>query len=549
MNTKIVTLSSIVLGMVLAACAAPAATASPASPASIAEAQKDAGSLSSAPVAAAPTAMAAAPSSGQAPAAPHEFSAPAATASPQNNPPSAAFRYPPTPVDNSFQGSGVNPFMDSSEDHLSTFALDVDTASYTMARRYVQGGNLPPADAVRVEEFVNFFRQDYPLPSNAAFGIYADGAASPFHSDGSYLLRIGIQGYSVPEWERKPMALTFVIDTSGSMAEQNRLELVKQSLRLLVNRLHAEDSLAIVAFTTDARTVLSPTSGSSKNTIMEAINTLRPQATTNVNAGLQLGYQWAWNAYRPEQTNRVILCSDGVANVSATNPDSILEFVHGYTGRGITLTSIGVGMGNYNDTLLEKLADKGDGNYYYVDTMEEAQRVFVDNLTGTLQVIAQDAKVQVDFNPEVVSRYRLIGYENRAVADSDFRNNAVDAGAIGAGHASTAIYSVQLKQRAQGRIATVQLRWQDPDTRVVKEINGNFNSWDLATSFETASARYKLAVTVAEYAELLRHSPYAGNLSLRSLPRYAACLTEQLSEDKDVQEFVDLVGQAGRLSY
>jgi Ca-activated chloride channel homolog len=539
MNAKIISLFGIVLGIYLSGCASAAPTAAPAAP--IAASQKDYGALPSAPVA--PAAATAAPAVAVG------GLSPAPTSASLANPPAGSRHGVPTPIDNFFEGSGINPFVDSSEDHLSTFALDVDTASYTMARKYIRDGSLPPPDAVRVEEFVNFFRQDYPLPSNAAFGIYADGAPSPFHHDGSYLLRIGIQGYSVSEWERKPMALTFVIDTSGSMAEQNRLELVKQSLRLLVNRLRADDLLAIVAFTTDARTVLPPTPGSSKNTILEAIQSLHPQATTNVNAGLQLGYQWAWNMYRAERTNRVILCSDGVANVSATDPNAILDFVHGYTEHGITLTSIGVGMGNYNDSLLEQLADKGDGNYYYVDTMEEAQRVLVDNLTGTLQIIAQDAKVQVDFNPEVVARYRLIGYENRAVADSDFRNNSVDAGAIGAGHTATAIYAVQLKQPAQGRIATVQLRWQDPDTRQVKEINGNFNTWDLASSFENASARYQLAVTVAEYAELLRHSPYAGGASLRSLSEYASRFTEQLSEDSDVRDFIDLVTQAGRLSY
>jgi Ca-activated chloride channel homolog len=423
----------------------------------------------------------------------------------------------------------------------------VDTASYTVARRYVQAGQLPPADAIRVEEFVNFFKQDYPLPPDIAFGIYADGAPSPFDPDGSYLVRFGIQGYAVPDSQRKPLNLTFVIDVSGSMSEQGRMDMVKQSLNLLVNRLRSSDTVAIVAFTTDAWVVLNPTNGGDHEAILNAINSLQPLNTTNVEAGLSLGYQLSAQMYRAEATNRVILCSDGVANVGATDPAAILEFVHGYTAEGITLTSVGVGMGNFNDVLLEQLADKGGGNYAYVDTLEEAQRVLVDNLVSTMQVIAQDAKVQVDFNADVVARYRLIGYENRAVANSDFRNNAVSAGGIGAGHAATALYAVQLKPGAQGRLATVQLRWADPQTRQVTEINGNFNTWDLAQSFEQGSARYQLDVVAAQYAEVLRHSPWAESCSMGEVANYASRLPGLLPTDPDVAEFAQLVASAANL--
>ncbi|MGD2155649.1 MAG: von Willebrand factor type A domain-containing protein [Anaerolineales bacterium] len=453
----------------------------------------------------------------------------------------------PPPADNFFENYGVNPFIDAYEDHLSTFALDVDTASYSVARRYVMDGHLPPADAVRVEEFINYFDQGYPTPPDIAFGIYADGAPSPFHYDGSYLLRFGIQGYQVPEGARKPASLIFVIDVSGSMERENRLELVKRSLQMLVDRLRPDDTVAIVVYGSQARTVLYPTSGEDRNAILNAIYGLRTEGATNAEAGLRLGYQIAWQAYRHEAINRVILCSDGVANVGATGPDAILETIRGYVDAGINLTTVGFGMGNFNDVLMEQLADNGDGSYAYVDTLDEAEKLFVEDLTSTLQTIALDVKIQVDFNRDVVSRYRLIGYENRAVADQDFRDDTVDAGEIGAGHSATALYAVQLQPQAQGRIATVQLRWEDPDSHRVQEINGNFNTWDLASSFDSANTRYQLAVVVSQYAELLRRSPWAGETSIHHLVDHAYRLSSILFDDPEVLEFASLVSRASQI--
>lgn len=480
-------------------------------------------------------------------AAPAQVYQPPVAVAPQ---PTAAPAFPetiPTPATNEFQDYGVNPYVDSNYDHLSTFSLDVDTASYSVMRSYVNDGNLPPMDAVRVEEFVNYFNQDYPSPEGVVFGIYADGAPSPFTYDGSYILRVGVQGYRVPEYARKPVVLTFVIDVSGSMEMDGRLELVKQTLQLLVDRLRPDDSVAIVAYSTEARVVLYPVAGNDRNTILNAIYTLQPEASTNAEAGIRLGYQLAMQAYRSGATNRVILCSDGVANVGNTSSDVILSEVRGYVEEGINLTTIGVGMGNFNDVLLEQLADNGDGNYAYVDTLDEARKVMVDDLVSTLQVIAYDAKVQVDFNPEVVARYRLIGYENRAVADQDFRNDTVDAGEIGAGHNATALYAVQFYPNAQGRIATVQLRWQDAETREIREINGNFNTWDLAPSFESASPRYQLSVVVAQFAEVLRRSPYAAETALSLLAEHAHRLSGLLPEDADVAEFANLVSRAAQI--
>jgi len=452
----------------------------------------------------------------------------------------------PTPADNFFEDYGVNPYTDAYEDHLSTFALDVDTASYTVMRRYLQDGNLPPADSVRVEEYINYFDQEYPIPENAAFAIFADGAPSPFEEK-VHLLRIGIQGYDIPEWDRKPSALTFVIDVSGSMKREDRLEMVKDALELLVERLDGEDSVGIVVYGSSARTVLEPTSGDQKRTIMKAINALQPEGSTNAEAGLRRGFKLAMQAYEPDMNNRVILCSDGVANVGATGPEDIMQTIRGYVDEGVYLTTVGFGMGNFNDVLMEQLADTGNGSYAYVDTLDEAERIFVDNLTSTLETIALDAKVQVDFNPDVVSYYRLIGYENRDVADQDFRNNSVDAGELGAGHSATALYAVMLQPGVEGRIATVQLRWQDPNTYEVVEINGNFNSWDLTDSFEETSPRYQLTVLVAQYAEVLRGSPWTESTSLKDIYRLARSLRSNLKYDPDVLEFVDLVNQASQI--
>jgi len=446
-----------------------------------------------------------------------------------------------------FDNYGVNPFIDTYEDHLSTFSLDVDTASYSVARRYVNDGNVPPVNAVRVEEFVNYFDPGYPTPPDVAFGIYADGAPSPFHHDGSYLLRFGVQGYEVPEYARKPASLTFVIDVSGSMDRENRLHLAKQSLQLLVDRLRPDDTVSIVVYGSDARVVLYPTSGEDRAIILNAIYSVRPEGSTNAEAGLRLGYQIAWQAFRENTINRVILCSDGVANVGQTGPDAILKEIRGYVETGITLTSVGFGMGNFNDVLMEQLANDGNGSYAYVDSLDEAQKLFVEDLTSTLQVIALDAKIQVDFNPEVVAYYRLIGYENRDVADQDFRNDAVDAGEIGAGHSATALYAVTFRPNADGRIATVQLRWEDPDTHQVTEINGNFNTWDLTEQFEQADPRYQLAVVVAQYADLLRHSPWAAGTSTSQLVNHAYRLSSILWDDADVSEFAGLVSRASQI--
>jgi Ca-activated chloride channel homolog len=530
MNAKHLISITVVLSTFLAACA-PASTQAPAATQAVGY---------NPPIAYEPTY---APAATEAPA----EQAPAML--PTNGPiayavtPTASFEQNPF-----FDNPGVNPFVSTTQDHLSTFALDVDTASYSVARNYLNNGQIPPADSVRVEEFVNYFKQDYANPPDVAFGLYADGAPSPFQKDGTQIVRFGVQGYNVPDSERKPAVLTFVIDVSGSMGQPNRLELVKWSLLMLVDRLRPSDVVSIVVYGSNARILLNPISAEDRSTIINAIYSLQTEDATNVEAGLRLGYDVANRTYRPDAINRVILLSDGVANVGATGPDEILQSIRSYADAGISLTTLGFGMGDFNDNLMEQLADNGDGNYGYIDDETEASRLLVENLTSTLQTIALNAKVQLDFNSEVVSAYRLIGYENRAVADQDFRNNEVDAGEIGAGHTVTALYAVLLKPGTEGRVATMSLRWEDPETHEVREINGDFNSWDMARSFDDASPRYQLTVVVAQFAELLRHSPYSAETDLNDIRVRAERLSGQLSGDQDVWEFAQLVARATQIN-
>jgi Ca-activated chloride channel family protein len=361
------------------------------------------------------------------------------------------------------------------------------------------------------------------------------------------MIRVGIQGYEVADEDRKDATLTFVIDVSGSMDMDNRLGLVKRSLELLVEQLRPTDRVSIVVYGTEARVVLNPTSGSEKGEILSAIYGLHPEGTTNAEAGLRLGYGMAMEGHMRDGINRVILCSDGVANVGETGPDAILAEIDHYVEEGITLTTIGFGMDNYNDTLMEQLADHGNGFYAYVDDMSEARRLFIDEITGTLQTIALDAKVQVEFDPEVVVRYRLVGFENRAVADDEFRDNSVDAGEVGAGHTVTALYEVKLNRNAYGKIATVYLRWEDPDTHQVTELSQDFGVSQMASDFREADPYFQRAVVVAEYAEILKDSYWAEDGSLLEVYREAERIAEYLYRDDVMDEFVELVREARRM--
>ena len=448
-----------------------------------------------------------------------------------------------------FQHSGVNPFIDTEDDNLSTFAMDVDTASYSVARRFVQDGNLPDPNSVRVEEFVNYFDMEYPAPSRHAFSINMEGSPSPFGADRHWLLRIGLQGREVSGWERKDATLIFAIDVSGSMGQENRLGLVKRSLRLLVSQLGPRDEVGIVIYGSRGHELLYPTDAGESGAVLDAINRLQPGGSTYVEEGLKLAYDMAERSVRPGRITRVILLSDGVGNVGETGSQAILRQIRDEVEQGVTLTTVGFGMGNYNDTLMEQLANDGDGAYYYVDNLNEARTLFVENLTGTIQNIAKDAKVQVEFNPGVVQSYRLLGYENREVADKDFRNDAVDAGEVGAGHSVTALYEVKLHERETGSVGTVYLRYEDPDTGQITELSQWLERSNLAPSFEQASPRFQLAAVVAEYAEVLRGSYWAREGSLEQVSNEAWRIRNLMPNDPGVSEFASLTQQARHLQY
>lgn len=445
----------------------------------------------------------------------------------------------------------VNPMEDASVDNLSTFALDVDTASYTSARNYITNGSWPYKQEVRIEEFVNYFDYTYPEPTdNKALGISVDSAPAPWASTATtstHIVRVGIKGKQIDDSERKDASLVFVIDVSGSMDVPNRLPLVKEAMTLLVDHLRDTDQVGIVIYGNEPYVVLEPTSAINRDTIKQAISSLRSNGSTNAEGGLRLGYDMAANHFKTGAINRVILCSDGVANVGATGPDDIRAIIRDYTAQGVTLSTIGFGMGDYNDVMMEQLADDGNGNYSYVDTIDEAERIFVENLTGLLQVIAKDAKAQVEFNPQVVARYRLLGYENRAIADEDFRNDKVDAGEIGAGHTATALYEVELTEDVStGTALTVQVRYQDLDTHEVVEVEHPFAIDDFGDDFNAASAEYHLAVAVAVFADQLRGSEYT-NASMDEVVALAQQAESELANNDEVQEFASLVEQASNL--
>ena len=435
------------------------------------------------------------------------------------------------PRDMFFRFWGDNAFEFAAVDALSTFSADVDTASYTLARRMLDEGHLPVKEQVRTEEFVNYFKADVPAPTSGTFAIQTTLAPSRFGAPAPGeliaqprdLLRVVVRGKDVPKAERKPLALTFVVDCSGSMKEDNRIDMVKHAMRLLVSQLDARDSIAIVKFSSDAALVLPMTSARDKALIESAIQPLAADGSTNSEAGLRMGYGAALAGLNREATNRVVFLSDGVANVGVTDPNVIADGVKQIREQGIYLNTIGVGMANHNDVLLEQLADKGDGVCNYVDSAAEAKKAFVDDFMGAVETIARDVKIQVEFDPAQVYRYRLLGYENRAVADADFRNDKVDAGEVGAGHQVTALYELEYARSVTDEakldgprpIATVRVRYKAP--RVPGATVPNEEASEIArtiqggerTSWEGAGTGYRRATLVAQFAEFLRRSYHA----------------------------------------
>ena len=466
------------------------------------------------------------------------------------------------PTDMFFRFWGDNAFEFTADDAQSTFAADVDTASYTLARRYLNGGHLPEKAQIRTEEFVNYFHADHPAPvGDAVFDLFVEMAPSLFHPDPAVeMLRVTVRGKDIDKIERQPLALTFVVDVSGSMNDGGRISLVQHALELLVRELDSNDAIALITFSEEAKVVSSMVSASPRGPLEDTIAGLTADGGTNIEAGLTAGYQLASDALTPHAVNRVILLSDGVGNIGETDQMRILDTVAEHQAKGIYLNTIGVGMGNHNDAFLEQLANKGDGVCNFIDSEREAERVMVDDFTKTLQPIARDVKIQVEFDPAQVESYRQLGYENRAIADIDFRNDAVDAGEVNAGHQVTALYEiVRLPARTDTGVplARVNLRYkpQNPidageTTRAARtwaeqatEINRDFFANEAASSYDGARAGYRRAVLVAQFAEFLRRSKHAEHDSFDALVLEAKRLNDQL-HDPDFAEFCLLLEKA-----
>jgi len=443
-----------------------------------------------------------------------------------------------------YRDYGINPVVDPAKDRFSTFAIDVDTASYSISRRKIMEGTLPPFAAVRAEEFLNYFDYDYAGPTKGPFAVHFAAAPSPF-TKGHHLVRVGVKGKTIAANERKPVHLVYLVDTSGSMQAADKMGLAKQSLKLLTGSLQKGDTVALCTYAGSVREVLAPTGINDKDKIFAAIENLSAGGSTAMSSGIQLAYQLAERTQVKGHVNRVIVLSDGDANVGPTSSDEILAMIGRYKDKGITLSTVGFGSGNYKDTMMERLADKGDGNYAYIDSEVQAKRVFQDQLSGMLEVIARDVKIQVEFDPKVVQQYRLIGYENRDVADKDFRNDKVDAGEIGNGHAVTAVYDVVLKNTTASPLV-LRLRHKPAlggDT--ASELAFPMDPAAIAGSFDSAPRNFRFASTVAAFAEVLRQSPHARDWAMKDIARIADQAADSRS---DQQEFVSLVHRAEKLS-
>ena len=441
---------------------------------------------------------------------------------------------------------GVNGFALVERDALSTFAVDVDTASYAISRKKLRAGYLPPQSAVRVEEFVNYFPYEYKQPGkNDPFSVDVDAAPSPWNT-ANHLVRIGVQGKKVAFDQRKSVHLTFLVDVSGSMNNADKLGLVKDTLKMLTEELRDGDTVAIATYAGATKVVLEPTPISRKSDIIRSLDRLNAGGSTAMGAGIDLAYQLADQSFVQGAVNRVIVASDGDANVGQTSHSVLSSKIAKYAQKGITLTTVGVGNGNYKDTMMEQLANNGDGNYYYLDTMMEARRVFSDKLTSTMEVIAKDVKIQVEWDSEAVLAYRLVGYENRDIADKDFRNDKVDAGEIGAGHQVTAIYEVAFKDARPDTFGTVRVRNKAPgaDAPAVERAYVLSESV-IQDEFTALNKDTRMAVAAAGFAEILRGSKHMNEVSVREVQQIAEAATR--SEYPEDRELVELMELASRL--
>ncbi|MDP8257577.1 MAG: VWA domain-containing protein [Candidatus Alcyoniella australis] len=434
-------------------------------------------------------------------------------------------------VENSFKMVGQNP--------LSTFSIDVDTASYSNVRRFLTQGTQPPPDAVRIEELINYFSYDYPQPAgDDPFSVNVEVAQCPWNLE-HRLVRIGLRGRTIEQKERPASNLVFLLDVSGSMNSPNKLPLLKRSFNVLVNQLDKRDSVAIVVYAGASGLVLPSTSCGDKNAIIDAFERLQAGGSTNGGAGIELAYQVAQQNFIKGGNNRVILATDGDFNIGTTNQGDLTRLIEEKAQSGVFLTVLGFGMGNYKDSTLEKLADMGNGNYAYIDNFREARKVFAEQISGTLYTIAKDVKIQVEFNPINVLAYRLVGYENRVLNNEDFNDDQKDAGEIGAGHTVTALYEVvpvgaklgfeipdvnELKYQQPTPLTTaaigpemltVALRYKQPDGDTSKLLS--MPVIDRGQNFDNASDDFRFAAAVAQFGMLLRGSEFKGGSSYEYL--------------------------------
>lgn len=420
-----------------------------------------------------------------------------------------------------YKGEAVSAVKLTSAEPVSTFSVDVDTGAYANARRFLNQGQLPPRAAVRTEEMINYFRYDYPRPdtSDAPFSVTTDVATTPWNKD-TYLMRVGLRGYDIERDERPPANLVFLMDVSGSMGAPDKLPLVKTALAGLAGELGPRDTVSIVVYAGAAGLVLEPTNDARK--IRRALDELRAGGSTAGGAGLKLAYNIAEDAFLKGGVNRVIMATDGDFNVGLSDRQALVEMIEANRDRGITLTTLGFGQGNYNEAMMEQIANHGNGNYAYIDSALEAKKVLGDEMSSTLFTIAKDVKIQVEFNPAVISQYRLIGYENRSLREEDFNNDAVDAGDIGAGHQVTALYEVVLTgqsgwvparryedkvataaQQRMAEAATVKLRYKLPDGSRSKLID-RVVSRDQIRKAVPPAGDFAFAASVAAFGQILR---------------------------------------------
>jgi len=458
-----------------------------------------------------------------------------------------------------------NPFLEVVRAPLSTFSIDVDTAAYANVRRFLNDGQRPPKDAVRIEEMINYFEYDYPQPvGDVPFAVYPEVAScawNPKHK----IVHIGLQGKKVSLDNVPPSNLVFLLDVSGSMNEPRKLPLLQDALRILVNQLTAKDRVSIVTYAGNSGLVLPSTSAANKGEILNAINNLQSGGSTNGGAGIQIAYRVAQENFIRDGNNRVILATDGDFNVGLSSDSELVSLIENKRQSGVFLSVLGFGTGNTNDSMMEKLANKGNGNYAYIDSNEEARKALGSQVAGTLYTIAKDVKIQVEFNPAKVSGYRLIGYENRLLADRDFNDDTKDAGEIGAGHTVTAIYEIipagqkvenpgvdELKYSKVERsdtnfsseLMTIKLRYKEPQGDQSKLMS--IGVLDRNYSIEDASENVRFASAVAQFGLLLRDSRYKGNASFGGVQNLAQnALGGDLRNYRN--EFLGLVSKAKRL--